>query len=696
MSDPALFANLRTNVRAIQGLALLLVLLIPLAIGALWVARHGSHGNAYACNIGSDGKVATFVWGSNYVSTPLGNYAKHRFRSFDVESGDQISRERVVGPCIGVGESWAISTLGKGRFELLQWNTTSVNANEPIGFTVPTDDGYRVRQTVFVDGLVIAFQEGSASSRLVLLDPKTSKTLDETQVSGTTDHFLSLIPESNIFRINSWFPTRTEIRLGRVSSGKLEIRDDWGTESLWQVVDEIGEVRLVTRSSDGKSLEVQSLSNKEQRTTIELPLPPSGWPRVGPSWVSIGMPITSTSLDLITGAELPVPVGWSVIARHRTSKRMLVTSAVQTSAQLIDEESGSVIADIAIRGQVIGSRFVADGERVLIATADQQVVQVDAKTGKTLKVIDPYWFIPYLEWPPAIAFFAWACVWLKLSANVHRHAWIDCALLTGLSVGYIFIRTRMTGFADDVVRPIYQFAEGIFASWLIMSSLWLVLGRTRISLRVLPQIAIVGVICLITLACIGFDNPRVWELVIATILLCLWLIVACLPLRFLGYRFSLLEQQTAKELKELKELNSGLAKGAIPLRDLFLLTTVLAGVMAVAKIAPPGLRVTLFMVVSLFVLVFSVTLTGMAAARVGLSQRAFAWRLLSLVFFALIGMSLPVLWEAANQGWKAILAPNIAFLYWDLRLHASTAIATAVCLYAFRLRGWRLNRGGCC
>ncbi len=688
MSVPALSANLRTKVRVIQGLPLLLVLLIPLAIGALWVARHGSHGNVYACNIGSDGKVATFVWSSNYVSTPLGSYAKHRFRSFDLESGDQISRERVVGPCIGVGESWAISTLGKDRFELLQWNTTSVNANEPIAFTVPTDDGFRVRQTVFVDGLVIAFQEGSASSRLVLLDPKTSKTLDETEFSGTTDHYLSLIPETNIFRI--WFPTRAEIRLGRVSSGKLEIRDDWGTESLWQVVDEIGEVRLVTRSSYGKSLEVQSLSNKEQRTTIELPLLPSGWPSVGPSWVSIGLPITSTSLDLITGAELPVPVGWSLIARHRASKRILVTSAVQTSAQLIDEESGSVIADIAIRGQVIGSRFVADGERVLIATADQQVVEVDAKTGKILKVIDPYWFIIYLEWLTAIAFFGWACVWLKLSANVHRHAWIDCALITGLSVGYILVRSRMAGFEEDVVRPIYQLSEGIFASWLIMSSLWLVLGRTRISLRVLPQIAIVGVICLITLACIGFDNPRVWELVIATILLCLWLIVACLPLRFLGYRFSLLEQKTAKELKEL---NSGLAKGAIPLRDLFLLTTVLAGVMAVAKIAPPGLRVTLQMVVSLFVLVFSVTLTGIAAARVGLSQREFGWRFLSLVVFAAIGMLLPVLWEAANQGWKAIQAPNIAFLYWESRLHASTAIATAICLYAFRLRGWHLTRG---
>ncbi len=681
-------ADVRTKLRAIQGLALLLVLLIPLAVAALWVAQHGSHGNILSCKIGSDSRVATFVWGSNYVSTPLGNYAKHRFRSFDLESGDQISRERVVGPCIGVGESWAISTLGKDRFELLQWDTTSVNANEPIAFTVPTDDGYRVRQTVFVDGLVIAYQEGSASSRLVLLDPKTSKTLDETEFSGTTDNYLSLIPETNIFRI--WFPTRIEIRLGRVSSGKLEIRDDWGTESLWQVVDEIGEVRLVTRSSDRKSLEVQSLSNKEQRTTIELPLPPSGWPSVGPSWVSIGLPIPSTSLDLITGKELPVPAGWSVSARHRTSKRMLVTSAVQTSAQLIDEESGSVIADIAIRGQVIGSRFVVDGERVLIATADQQVVQVDAKTGKILKVIDPYWFIPYLEWPPAIAFFAWACVWLKFSASVHRHAWIDCALLTGLSVGYVFIRSRLTGFADDVVRPIYQLSEGIFASWLIMSSLWLVLGRTRISLRVLPQIAFVGVICLITLACIGFDNPRVWELVIATILLCLWLIVACLPLRFLGYRFSLLELQTAKVLK------SSLAKGAIPLRDLFMLTTVLAGVMAVAKIAPPGLRVALLMVVSLFVLVFSVTLTGIAAARVSLSQRAFVWRLLSLVVFALIGMSLPVLWEAANQGWKAILSPDIVFLYWELRLHASTAIATAACLYAFRLRGWRLIRGGCC
>ena len=59
-----------------------------------------------------------------------------------------------------------------------------------------------------------------------------------------------------------------------------------------------------------------------------------------------------------------------------------------------------------------------------------------------------------------------------------------------------------------------------------------------------------------------------------------WLIVAFLPIRFLGYQIVQLHTAEPSEQKET------LAKGAVSLRDLFALTAVIAGVMAIAKLAP--------------------------------------------------------------------------------------------------------------
>lgn len=85
-------------------------------------------------------------------------------------------------------------------------------------------------------------------------------------------------------------------------------------------------------------------------------------------------------------------------------------------------------------------------------------------------------------------------------------------------------------------------------------------------------------------------------------------------------------------------------------------------------------------------------MTGMFAARVGLSQRKFSSRVITLLIAAVIAMALPLSWNAAYQGWAAVLSPVVGFVWWEVRLHTSTAVVTAVCLYAFRLRGWRLAR----
>ncbi len=677
--------------RSMRVCAVLLILLIPLTAGALWIAQHGSHGATSFCIIEHDAKFATFIYESYSANT-----FEFRCRSFDLQTGKQVSRERIIRGIICMGNTFAIAARDSDGFSLFQWDTVPF-LSEPRTFHVSSSSGKRVRIQSFINGFVLACEYKTDSARILLIDPTTSTVLDEAEVSSSVE-FHPWRDTNYVELIRGATPNQVS-RMIRIVDGKLAIDSERSKIEYVSPKDEFGDSYFFNRSSDGKSIEVRFAESNELRTSIELSqsllrtntinyLSGDSWISLGPQW---GIPVKN--LEFLSGRELPVPTGWILSARGRTSKIMLVTTPGaslgaapgKAQAKLIDEASGTVIADIE-SGRVIGSRFIADGEQLIIANVDQQIMHIDTRTGKVLKVFSPYWYIPYLEILPAVAFFCWACAWLWFSSVGQRHAWIDCAIITGLFVAYIILRTRMTGFPGDVVRPIYQLAEGIFASWLILSSLWLVLGRTRLSLRILPMIGILGLIIFIALLCMGSQNPRIWELIIAGGLLCVWLVVAYIPLRFMGYGFLFIEQEVKGESP------ASLAKGAIPIRDLFLLTTVLAFIFALGRFAPPGLQLSLRMVIDLLVLVFGITLTGLAAARVGLSRKSFAGRVLTLLVVAAFGMSLPFVWMAVNFGWKRITDPDMTFLFWNLRLHTSTAVATAMCLYAYRLRGWRLTR----
>jgi hypothetical protein len=96
-----------------------------------------------------------------------------------------------------------------------------------------------------------------------------------------------------------------------------------------------------------------------------------------------------------------------------------------------------------------------------------------------------------------------------------------------------------------------------------------------------------GLIILLTLICVGFGNSMAWELMIGVGLLSIWLIAVFVPLRLIGYSFlSTVSLDGETEGKVL-------SKGAVPMRDLFLLTAVLAGLVALIRYLPPGLAITL-------------------------------------------------------------------------------------------------------
>ncbi len=671
----------------------LFFLLIPIAMGALWTANYGSHGEASICLIDKECTHATFIYEGYHLAG-----LDIRSRTFELKTGKQVSQNKVQGVCLFDG-SYVLARLEPGSFKLYQWNKLPPSS-EPIVFSIPTEGDNRPEVHGFIDGMMVASEATAESTRIMLVDPQTSTVIDEVEESGS----LLVYPWQRtsfieLMRANGNGQVR---RLLRIDGQKIVIGSAYNNLQYVSATDEAGQCYLFSSSADGKGIEVQSGASHDLPTTLALseqvtnPVVMVNWS--GPSWVSIatvGARIPVKTLDFHTGQELPVPAGWVLCDRNAKSKTMVVTPPVwaatkMSQAKLIDEQTGAVIADIA-SGRVIGTKFSPDGKQITVAYSDQRVLQIDARSGEVLHVVAPYWFIPLLEILPSFAFFGWCCLWLRFSAAIHRHAWIDCAIITGLCVGYIFLRSRMIGFPFDATRPIYQLSEGVFASWLVITSLWLILGRTRLSLRILPQIGIVGMISLIGLLCIGLQNPRVWELVIATVLLCLWLTIVFVPFRFMGYRFVFVQPLEPPVTGQIQPVEK-LTRGAIPMRDLFLLTTVLAGMCALGRLAPPGLQLTVRMVIDLFVLVFAITFTALAAVRLALGPNDIKSGIVGLLAVAVVGMLMPFLWMTVYSGWKALVSPDMPFFYWELRLHASTALATSLCLYAFRLRGWRLTR----
>lgn len=120
------------------------------------------------------------------------------------------------------------------------------------------------------------------------------------------------------------------------------------------------------------------------------------------------------------------------------------------------------------------------------------------------------------------------------------------------------------------------------------------------------------------------------------------------------------------------------------------MTTVLAGLVAVVQLAPVEIPASAGLVLELLIFVIAVTVSGLAATRLALGDQRLFFRFLTLALAIAVSLALPLLWTARTKGWMAFA--NYEFILWESRLIASATIVTAMCLFAFRLRGWRITR----
>ena len=166
----------------------------PIAIGSLWVAQRGSHGYAIRCDFDRNGEFATFQFSGSWVPNSLwyGQAFQSPARS-TLKIVNKFLGSRSWVPILGLGDSTAISVVGKGKYELNRWNSSPAASDKPIVFEVPIAEGYALHSIEPIDGLTLCFFVGPTDSRLILLDPISGKLLDTVELSLNRGSIASIL-----------------------------------------------------------------------------------------------------------------------------------------------------------------------------------------------------------------------------------------------------------------------------------------------------------------------------------------------------------------------------------------------------------------------------------------------------------------------------------------------------------------------
>ena len=304
------------------------------------------------------------------------------------------------------------------------------------------------------------------------------------------------------------------------------------------------------------------------------------------------------------------------------------------------------------------------------------MTEFDLATGKVLRSWQPYAYVgpSFIAW--LIAFFVWSVLWVAASFRRGIFASIDVVLIGGVAFALLVLRVVIAGDTLDASRPAYQYAQGVAMAGGSVLLLWLVFGRTRITLRLLPLIGFCGVTTGILVAVFRHQPSNPWYALASTFLpigvLSVWLIM----LRVLNWKILIADarQQTQEQTR-------------YPLRDLFLITLLTAAAFAALSLIASDAGVLLDLNLMNWPLLVS-QIVGMAAIVTALARHR--WVFLSSAAIVLVAL--------------IVLAaePYLSFEYERLqdiqplvirsppeRVLISYPISLFAMLLPFRIRNWR-------
>ncbi len=435
---------------------------------------------------------------------------------------------------------------------------------------------------------------------------------------------------------------------------------------------------IATINSSANQIEIRSIADGSLVRSQTLP---ADFDPVNMPWRAsedLLMYLDKTTLKIFnwqTGESLPSIQDSDQHWRQRGSL-IVVRSQQGYHRRVIDVQTGETIGSFRARE---GLNYF-DRQRAIVSSADRgwTITEFDLATGKVSRSWQPYAYVcpSFVAW--LIAFFVWSVLWVAASFRRGIFASTDVILIGGVAFSLLVLRVVIAGDTLDASRPGYQYAQGVAMAGASVLLLWLVFGRTRITLRLLPLIGFCGLTTGILVAVFRHQPSHSWYALASTFLpiavLSVWLIM----LRVLKWRIVVAnaQQQTLEQMR-------------YPLRDLFLITLLTSAGFAALSLISSDAGVLLDLNLMNWPLLVS-QIVGMAAIVTALARHR--WVVLPsaaivLVAFILLAAEayLSFQYERLQDIHPLIIRspPERALITYPIALFAM--------LLPFRIRNWRLH-----
>jgi len=490
-----------------------------------------------------------------------------------------------------------------------------------------------------------------------------------------------------------WLIDRLELGLNRrylfeLKDGELQKIGNWQASYAYTFRFEDQEIIFLV-APDG-SQEIRALLTDELipidiDPSIDLSL--SRWgldEKTNSLWMVTG----STNMNFEFGSWRRIPnAGLDTFWLHERSRgRSIFASHDMQSIVCIDDTSGERIWE---RNGLFpefktGLTLKALGEdRILIYSLSEfGTLMLDRETGATISKHQPLWAIDYIMmgWVAFVA--VWWIGWFARSVAEGGWAWLDCACFMVISLVAMTGRILVSGEPTSETRIELRVTQGLCAAGLALTVLWIVYGKTRWTLKILPPIAWVAFVCAVVMAVFGLRSWAVGSTAVTLSIVYVSMLLVAWLMRFRGLR---LEQPRKSALPI--QLHQGIAgQSKFPLRDLFFLMAVVAVLCSVVRLAPMPQG-------SLFELGFLegavncllMAVNAMMASWCALSGRVIWVRWSVLLASSLLCTLLGVLFQA----WAHKSTNYVWIVEYHGVVQSTGSIAVFFSLHAFRWRGWR-------
>ena len=489
-----------------------------------------------------------------------------------------------------------------------------------------------------------------------------------------------------------WLIDRLELGFNRylfeLKDGELQKIGNWQASYAYTLRFKDQEV-IILIAPDG-SQEIRTLSTDELvpidiDPSIDLSL--SRWgldDKTNSLWVVSG----STNINFEFGSWRRIPnAGLDTFWLHeRGHGRSIFASQDMQSIACINDTSGERIWERSglFPEFKTGLTLKALGaDRILIYSLSEfGTLMLDRETGATISKNQPLWAIGYIMMGWVAIVTLWWIGWFARSVAEGGWAWLDCTCFLAISLVAMTGRILVSGEPTSETRFELRITQGLCAAGVALTVLWIVYGKTRWTLKILPPIALVAFVSAVVMVVFGLRSWAVGATVVTLLLVYVWMLLVAWLMRFRGLR---LEQPRKSALPI--PLQQGVAsQSKFPLRDIFFLMAVVAVLCSVVRLAPMPQG-------SLFELGFlegAVNCLLMAVNAIVASWCALSRRLIWVRWSVWLASSL--LCTLLGVMFAAWVHKSTNYL-WIVEYHgvvqSTGSIAVFFPLHAFRWRGWR-------